>query len=162
VARDRSGRGARYAGALTLLASLSLPVSAQLPFEVIGLGDGLPQSQLPTMAQDRDGFLWIGTLGGLARFDGNTIETFSTKDGLPSNYVEELLLDDEGRSGSEPSRASRAGATAGSRRSPAAGSARCRAIARDAEGRIWLGRRRGSSAARTIPASPSSAVRSAP
>ncbi|GEM_PF-3799683 len=143
MARDRSGRGARYAGALTLLASLSLPVSAQLPFEVIGLGDGLPQSQLPTMAQDRDGFLWIGTLGGLARFDGNTIETFSTKDGLPSNYVEELLLDDEGTLW--------IGTVAGVARwrdrrlAPfaAAGTARCRAIARDAEGRIWLGTEEG-------------------
>lgn len=136
---SRSGRGARFAGALALLAALALPVSAQLPFEVIGLGDGLPQSQLPAMAQDRDGFLWIGTLGGLARFDGNAIETFSTKDGLPSNYVEELLLDDEGTLW--------IGTVAGVARwrgrrlepFPAAGTARCRAIARDAEGRIWLG-----------------------
>ena len=140
---SRSGRGARFAGALALIASLALPVSAQLPFEVIGLGDGLPQSQLPTMAQDRDGFLWIGTLGGLARFDGNAIETFSTKDGLPSNYVEELLLDDEGTLW--------IGTVAGVARwrgrrlepFPAAGAARCRAIARDSEGRIWLGTEEG-------------------
>jgi len=143
VPGSRSGRGARFAGALTLLAALALPASAQLPFEVIGLGDGLPQSQLPAMAQDRDGFLWIGTLGGLARFDGNAIESFSTKDGLPSNYVEELLLDDEGTLW--------IGTVAGVARwrgrrlepFPAAGTVRCRAIAKDAEGRIWLGTEEG-------------------
>ena len=143
MARDRSGSGARFAGALTLLAALTLPVSAQLPFEVIGLGDGLPQSQLPTMAQDRDGFLWIGTLGGLARFDGTGIETFLTKDGLPSNHIGELLLD---RSGSLW-----IGTLVGVarwrehrlERFPAAGNARCRAVAEDPRGRIWLGTEEG-------------------
>ncbi len=110
---------------------------------MIGLADGLPQSQLPTMAQDRDGFLWIGTLGGLARFNGSAIENFTTKDGLPSNYIEELLLDREGTLW--------IGTVAGVARwrdrrlepFAAAGSARCRAIAEDSEGRIWLGTEEG-------------------
>jgi len=139
VATNRSGPDARLAAAVALAMALSAPARAQLPFEVIGLADGLPQSQLPTMAQDRDGFLWIGTLGGLARFDGNAIETFTTKDGLPSNYIEELLLDREGTLW--------IGTVAGVarwrnrrlERFAAAGSARCRAVAEDAEGRIWLG-----------------------
>jgi len=144
VATKRSGAGARRAGTFLLLAvALSAPVRAQLPFEVIGLADGLPQSQLPSMAQDRDGFLWIGTLGGLARFDGNAIETFTTKDGLPSNYIEEMLLDGDGTLW--------IGTVAGVARwrdrrlepFPAAGSARCRALAEDAEGRIWIGTEEG-------------------
>jgi len=32
--------------------------------------DGLPQSSVNAIAQDSSGYIWIGTFGGLARFDG--------------------------------------------------------------------------------------------
>ena len=32
--------------------------------------NGLPQDFVATITQTRDGYLWIGTLGGLVRFDG--------------------------------------------------------------------------------------------
>jgi signal transduction histidine kinase/ligand-binding sensor domain-containing protein/DNA-binding NarL/FixJ family response regulator len=35
-----------------------------------GTGDGLPQPFVRSIAQSRDGYLWLGTEGGLARFDG--------------------------------------------------------------------------------------------
>jgi ligand-binding sensor domain-containing protein/two-component sensor histidine kinase len=38
--------------------------------------DGLPQNSVTAMIQTRDGYLWIGTFGGLARFDGNTFTVF--------------------------------------------------------------------------------------
>src|SRR5438132_852680 len=41
-----------------------------------GLGDGRPQSSGRTMAQTRDGYLWLGTWNGLARFDGVRFTTF--------------------------------------------------------------------------------------
>lgn len=34
--------------------------------------DGLPQSHVNAIVQARDGYLWVGTFGGLARFDGTT------------------------------------------------------------------------------------------
>jgi ligand-binding sensor domain-containing protein len=35
--------------------------------------DGLPQSQVKAVLEDKNGYLWIGTEGGgLARFDGHT------------------------------------------------------------------------------------------
>src|ERR1700733_7838086 len=37
---------------------------------------GLPQNFITAIDQTSDGFLWIGTLGGLARFDGQRFETF--------------------------------------------------------------------------------------
>ena len=143
MATNRPGSTARLAGFLALLVSLHGAALAQLPFEVIGLADGLPQSQLPTMAQDRDGFLWIGTLGGLGRFDGTGIETFLTKDGLPSNHIGELLLDRTGTlwittlAGVARWREHRL------ERYPAAGAVRCRAVAEDPKGRIWLGTEQG-------------------
>ena len=38
--------------------------------------DGLPQSWARALAQTPDGYLWIGTLFGLARFDGQRFVTF--------------------------------------------------------------------------------------
>src|ERR1700683_3835159 len=32
--------------------------------------DGLPENIVQALAQDRTGYLWVGTTGGLARFDG--------------------------------------------------------------------------------------------
>ena len=39
--------------------------------------DGLPQNAIPAILQTRDGFLWICTYGGLARFDGQQFEVFN-------------------------------------------------------------------------------------
>lgn len=39
--------------------------------------DGLPHNSVTSILQSRDGFLWIGTQGGLARFDGFTFRKIS-------------------------------------------------------------------------------------
>ena len=39
-------------------------------------GQGLPQDFVTAIAQTPDGFLWVGTNGGLARFDGLKFRTF--------------------------------------------------------------------------------------
>ena len=38
--------------------------------------DGLPQNRSRALIQTRDGFLWIGTQDGLARFNGTTFQVF--------------------------------------------------------------------------------------
>lgn len=38
--------------------------------------DGLPENTVAAIAQTNDGFLWVGTAGGLARFDGGSFEVF--------------------------------------------------------------------------------------
>ncbi len=40
--------------------------------------DGLPQNSVAAMAQTPDGYLWLGTFGGLARFDGVKFTIFNT------------------------------------------------------------------------------------
>ncbi|MBX2910875.1 MAG: ATP-binding protein [Cyclobacteriaceae bacterium] len=56
--------------------------------------DGLPQSQVNMMVEDKEGYLWIATNGGgLARFDGNEFKVYTTRDGLSSNIVQYLKLD---------------------------------------------------------------------
>jgi ligand-binding sensor domain-containing protein len=49
--------------------------------------DGLTQIQAVTVAEDHDGYLWIGTADGLSRFDGNRFTNFQTRDGLPAGRV---------------------------------------------------------------------------
>ncbi|MEX1241385.1 MAG: two-component regulator propeller domain-containing protein [Cyclobacteriaceae bacterium] len=56
--------------------------------------DGLPQSQVNIMLEDKNGYLWIGTHGGgLARFDGRQFKVYTTLDGLLSNIILYLKLD---------------------------------------------------------------------
>jgi ligand-binding sensor domain-containing protein/signal transduction histidine kinase len=56
--------------------------------------DGLPQSQVNMVLEDKNGYLWIGTHGGgLARFDGRDFKVYTTRDGLLSNVVHYLKLD---------------------------------------------------------------------
>lgn len=61
--------------------------------------DGLPQASVTALAQDRHGYLWVGTFGGLARFDGVRFETFRASDnpGLSGNRITSLGEDGEGR-----------------------------------------------------------------
>ena len=45
--------------------------------------DGLPQDAVQALAQTADGYLWIGTSGGLIRFDGDRFIIF-TRDNTPA------------------------------------------------------------------------------
>src|SRR3954463_9651036 len=38
--------------------------------------DGLPHSIVQAITQTKDGYLWVGTREGLARFDGTSFEAF--------------------------------------------------------------------------------------
>jgi len=50
-----------------------------------------------SLVVDNDGIVWCGTWGGgLARFDGNTWENFTTQEGLPGNHIFMLYKDDKG------------------------------------------------------------------
>ena len=44
--------------------------------------DGLPQSGVKAIIQARDGYLWVGTFDGLARFDGSTFTVFRDRPGM--------------------------------------------------------------------------------
>src|SRR5262249_52568505 len=55
--------------------------------------DDLPQNSVTAIAQTRDGYLWFGTYGGLARFDGVRFAVYdsSNTEALQSNGVLALL-----------------------------------------------------------------------
>lgn len=55
---------------------------------------GVPQSQINAMAEDVNGYIWLATYGGgLARFDGQHFNVYTTLDGLLSNIVVDLKID---------------------------------------------------------------------
>lgn len=45
--------------------------------------EGLPQNSIRGMAFDNHGFLWLGTEGGIARFDGRSFKVFNADDYPP-------------------------------------------------------------------------------
>lgn len=49
--------------------------------------DGLPQPFIYSISQDSKGYLWIGTGGGLARFNGFEFVNFSTNDSLAEDFI---------------------------------------------------------------------------
>lgn len=61
--------------------------------------DGLPSNQIRAMAQDRDGYLWLGTGAGLVRFDGVTFIAWKGK-GAPSLQEAEVTALCAARDGS--------------------------------------------------------------
>ena len=77
---------------------LSLAVSAQdYNYLHYDLKDGLNGLTIYTETQDKDGFMWFGTDGGLSRFDGTHFKNFTTTDGLPDNEVLKLYVDSKNR-----------------------------------------------------------------
>jgi signal transduction histidine kinase/ligand-binding sensor domain-containing protein len=60
--------------------------------------DGLPQNSVNGIVQARDGYLWLATFGGLARFDGVRFTIFNTANtpGLKSNRITALVEDRRG------------------------------------------------------------------
>lgn len=58
--------------------------------------NGLPQSQVHAIIEDANGYLWIGTEGGgLARFDGREFKVYTTLDGLLTNLINGLYIDNK-------------------------------------------------------------------
>jgi signal transduction histidine kinase/ligand-binding sensor domain-containing protein/ActR/RegA family two-component response regulator len=61
--------------------------------------DGLPTNGLQALAQDADGFLWLGTEAGLVRFDGVQFRTFdrNSTPALKATEVTALFVDKANR-----------------------------------------------------------------
>ena len=60
--------------------------------------DGLPENVVTAVVQTRDGYLWVGTYDGLARFDGAGFTVFDDKNTpeMSSSRVISLFEDREG------------------------------------------------------------------
>lgn len=101
----------RLAPALALslgaVAALAAPAEkrwsqlADITFQHVSQEQGLPSAIATSIAEDGQGFLWVGTLGGLARWDGYRFRVYKADPhrpgALPDNYVQSLYGDAAGR-----------------------------------------------------------------
>ncbi|HEX5122894.1 MAG TPA: two-component regulator propeller domain-containing protein [Rhodanobacteraceae bacterium] len=143
--------------ALALLAIAPLAAAGPPPappqFVMTGVAEGLPSSTVYRLAQDRDGFIWIGTYDGLARYDGVSFRVFRNDPAEPrsigGNRLKTLLIDSKGQlwCGGDGSGLNRLDADGEHfthwKHTPndlkTLGNDDIRAIAEDASGTIWAG-----------------------
>ncbi|HVP33177.1 MAG TPA: diguanylate cyclase [Steroidobacteraceae bacterium] len=108
-ARPRAGRRAVGSLAAALCLACALPAvgdaarweaMASSQFRNYSVDNGLAGNALTALAQDRDGFLWIGSQSGLMRFDGYRFRIFQhdpqDAGSIPSNFVQSLFADAAG------------------------------------------------------------------
>lgn len=84
---------------LLLLAALLVGgrgTAQQYGFTQFAPREGLAQSQVRCMAQDAQGYLWFGTLGGASRFDGQEFTNYALQEGLPDAQVNAMLTTQDG------------------------------------------------------------------
>src|SRR4029453_14942230 len=69
-------------------------VASEYTHRLFGIEDGLPQNRVRALCQTPDGYLWIGTAEGLARFGGLRFTIFDQSntpalhdDGIPTLRV---------------------------------------------------------------------------
>lgn len=138
--------------ALTALA-LAGPPPAPPQFVPLGVAEGLPSSAAYKVLQDHEGFMWIGTQDGLARYDGVGFRVFRHDPAdalsLTSNDMSAIMIDRDGNlwCGGEASGLNRLERDGHSFRhwlhQPAdlrtIGSNDIFSLAQDASGAIWVG-----------------------
>src|ERR1700751_2625949 len=71
-----------------------------LKFTHLTTNDGLSQSNVTAILQDRRGFMWFATRDGLNRYDGNAFVVYkhnpNDPDSLSANFIQDLMEDDQG------------------------------------------------------------------
>ncbi len=94
-----------YSVFFVILLSIAIPASAiannvnqtPLKFERISIADGLSQSYVYDIIQDKNGFIWIATQDGLNRYDGKNFVYYrhdsTNKSSIADNFIRKLFID---------------------------------------------------------------------
>jgi len=69
----------------------------QYSFISYSIKEGLASTQANAICQDAHGYIWIGTLGGVSRFDGLNFENYTSEDGLIGDDIYAIFHDSKGR-----------------------------------------------------------------
>lgn len=78
-----------------LFLSTILTIRAQYQIKSWTTDDGLPQNTIVSILQTPDGYLWMTTLDGLARFDGARFTVLNKQNapGIGGNRFNQILFD---------------------------------------------------------------------
>lgn len=79
---------------LILFCFYSQSTAQKFSFIQYNTSKGLPQSQVYTITQDDAGYIWVGTFGGLARFNGENFTNYGRNNGLLNNRITKLEVID--------------------------------------------------------------------
>ena len=69
--------------------------SAEPQFQYYSAVDGLTQSEVTDIDQDKAGYLWFTTKRGLNRYDGKEFDHYTIADGLPTNDMTTVHVDSD-------------------------------------------------------------------
>lgn len=75
----------------------SLSAQEYLNIKNINIDEGLPSDLVYQITEDLDGYIWMGTDNGIAKYNGSDFIIFQTKEGLPSNDVFGIKTDSQNR-----------------------------------------------------------------
>ncbi len=156
VRHSRGGRKNRRIGAwwigIVMCVIGNTGHGQDLQFHGLTVEDGLSQNSVLSFAQDRQGFMWIGTAAGLNRYDARTFKVYrSTASGgvgLTNDYILSLLVDRNDRLwvGTEQGLFTHdrkldrfIPAFPANINTPSSSNFRIRSIHEDSRGRIWAG-----------------------
>ena len=87
----------RFLLALFFLPAFSPLEAQEYSFIPYNVEDGLAQTQIFSICQDDDGYIWFATAGGASRFDGKTFKNYSKNDGLIDNQILSIQKDSTGQ-----------------------------------------------------------------
>lgn len=89
----------RISGAVLLLLTLAFLPARLLRAQTYTFQsyvEGLGNLNVTALLQDRAGYLWVGTQGGIYRYDGKSFQQFGREAGLQSIYVKSIVEDAKG------------------------------------------------------------------
>jgi signal transduction histidine kinase/ligand-binding sensor domain-containing protein len=81
----------------------AMPGSPSVAFFHLNINNGLPESQIISIAQDSTGFIWLASQNKLFRYDGSHFKQYSynlnnpDKSMLPAQKINSLFTDSEGK-----------------------------------------------------------------
>lgn len=82
---------------LLLLTGVARSEAQTIPLRHFTVTDGLPSNLIYSIDPQTNGYLWIATDKGIARYNGQGFKAYTTADGLPDNEIFNVREDYEGR-----------------------------------------------------------------
>ena len=79
--------------AFFILFSQSIAASVEVRSTHMTTGDGVANNSIRYIYQDSKGFIWMGTLNGLSRYDGNSFVTYRPEGGNKISLIDHRIRD---------------------------------------------------------------------